>query len=102
VSFSVPKCIPSDVQVCQAIKDVNTSASCDVLVNLLESIRTLGRLDIYTMVPPASAMTEIIVKIMLELLSALALVTKYTKLGRPSEPIPVDPSLKLTRRSGRG
>ncbi|KAH9981963.1 hypothetical protein BJV74DRAFT_58893 [Russula compacta] len=68
-----------------AIKDVNTSASCDVFVNLLESIRTLGRLDIFTMVTPASAMTEIIVTIMLELLSALALVTKYTKLGRPME-----------------
>jgi hypothetical protein len=75
----------SDVGVYQAIKDV--SASYDALVELLESMeRFLSRLDIYIKLPtatPTSAMAEIIVKIMVELLSAIALVTKQIKQKRP-------------------
>ena len=62
------------------------SSDLDALVDLLESIEHfLNRLDIYTKVPPTPAMTEIIVKIMVELLSTLALATKQIKQGRPSE-----------------
>jgi hypothetical protein len=55
-------------------------------VDLLESIEHfLTRLDIYTKVPPTPAMTEIVVKILVELLSTLALVTKHIRQGRSSE-----------------
>ena len=67
------------------------SASYDALVELLESVEHfLNRLDIYTKVPPTSAMTEIVVKIMVELLSTLALATKQIQQGRPSEFILAD------------
>ena len=75
---------PCDIQVSQAFKGV--SADFDALVDLLESIEHfLKRLDIYTKVPPTPAMTEIVAKIMVELLSTLALVTKQIRQGRPSE-----------------
>jgi hypothetical protein len=74
----------SDIQMYQAVKDVG--ASYDALVDLLESIgRFLSRLDIYTKISPTAAMAEIIVKIMVELLSTLALVTKQVKQKRTSE-----------------
>ncbi|KAH9039125.1 hypothetical protein EDB85DRAFT_2141372 [Lactarius pseudohatsudake] len=64
-----------------AIKDV--SASYDALVDLFESAENfLRRLDIYTKTPPTTAMTEIIVKILVELLSTLALATQQVKQGR--------------------
>jgi beta-phosphoglucomutase-like phosphatase (HAD superfamily) len=57
-------------------------------VDVLESTEhLLKRLDIYTKVPPRPAMTEIVVKTMVELLSILALVTKHIGLGRPSESV---------------
>jgi hypothetical protein len=60
-------------------------------VDLLESIEHfLKRLDIYTKVPPTPAMTEIVVKIIVELLSALALATKQIKQGQTSESILAD------------
>jgi len=72
------------MQVCQAAKDVSTSD--DALVDLLESIEHfINRLDIYTRVPSTGAMTDIIVKIMVEMISTLALVTKQIKQKRPSE-----------------
>ena len=71
----------------QSIKDV--SASYDALVDLLESIEQfLNRLDIYIKFPPTvttTAMGEIIVRIMVELLSTIALVTKQIKQNRPRE-----------------
>ena len=55
-------------------------------IELLESIESfLNRLDVYTKVPPTPAMTEIIVKIMVELLSTVALATKQIRQGRPSK-----------------
>jgi hypothetical protein len=76
----------------QAIKDV--SASYDALGNCLESIEHfLKRLDIYTKLPPAPALDEIIVKIMVVLLSTLALVTKQIQGGRLSESSPVHISI---------
>jgi ABC-type Zn uptake system ZnuABC Zn-binding protein ZnuA len=47
----------------------------------------LNRLNIYTTIPPTEAMAKVIVKIMVELLSALARVTKQIKQKRPSESI---------------
>jgi hypothetical protein len=55
---------------------------------LLESIgHFFNRLEIYTEVPPTEAMDEMIVKILVELLSTLALTTKETKQGKLSESI---------------
>jgi hypothetical protein len=80
---------PFDVQVYQVIKDVG--ASYDALVDLLESIEHfMSRLDIYIKYPPTSstaAMKEIIVKIMVELLSTIALVIKEIKQKRPRESV---------------
>ena len=76
----------------QTVKEVN--ASDDAIVDLLESIEHfLNRLDIYTKVPPTGAMADIVVKIMIELLSAIALVTKHVKQKGPSE----SPSLQMRR-----
>ncbi len=70
----------------QAVKGVN--ASYEALVDLLESIEHfLKRLDIYSRVSPTPAMTEIVVKILVELLSTLALATKQIQQGRLSESI---------------
>ena len=70
----------------QAIKDV--SASYDALTDLFESTENfLRRLDIYAKIPQTTAMTEIIVKILVELLSTLALATQQVKQGRLSEPL---------------
>jgi hypothetical protein len=67
----------------QAVKDAG--ASYDALIDLLESIeRFLSRLNIYYN-SPTGAMAEMIAKIMVELLSTLALATKQVKQKRPSE-----------------
>ena len=59
-----------------------------MLANLLESIEHfLDRLDIYTRVPHTAAMTEMVVKLLVELLSTLALATKQIKEGKSSESI---------------
>ena len=81
-----PSLIPSyhrDIQVSQAAKDIS---AYDALVDLFASFENfLGRLSIYTGVPPTPALTEILVKIIVELLSTLALATKQVKQGRYSE-----------------
>jgi hypothetical protein len=80
----------------QAAKDV--IASEDALTDLLESIEHfLKRLDIYTRIPSTAAMDEIIVKIMVEVLSTLALATKELKQGRSSEFVLADVVPALTR-----
>jgi hypothetical protein len=80
---------PSHIQFHQAAKGVN--ASHDELVALFESIEQLLKpLDIYTQIPPTPAMEEMVVKIMAELLSILALTTKELKQGRSSESLLVD------------
>ena len=67
-------------------------------MDLLESIEHfLKRLDIYTKVPPTPAMTEMVVKILVELLSILALATKQIRQRRPSESVFVDESPDLMR-----
>jgi hypothetical protein len=46
----------------------------------------LKRLEIYTNIPPTPIMTDIIVKIIVELLSVLSLATKQIRQGRFSKP----------------
>ena len=64
-----------DDRVIQAAKSMISSR--EALVNVLESIgQFVGRLKIYTEIPLSSAMVEIVVQIMVELISVLALETK--------------------------
>ncbi|KAF8265421.1 hypothetical protein EI94DRAFT_1702471 [Lactarius quietus] len=59
------------------------SSSYDALVDLFECIGNfLNRLRIYTDVPMSPSMTDVIGKIMVELLSVFALATKQIKQGR--------------------
>ncbi|KAH9166455.1 hypothetical protein EDB89DRAFT_218772 [Lactarius sanguifluus] len=59
------------------------SSSYDALVDLFECVGNfLKRLRVYTDVPLTPSMTEIVVKIMVELLSAFALATEQIKQGR--------------------
>ena len=68
----------------QAIKDISTSY--DALVDLFESFESfLRRLDIYTKIPSTTAITEIIVKILIELLFTISLAIQQAKQGRLSE-----------------
>ena len=68
----------------QAIKDV--SSSYEALVDLFESFESfLRRLDIYTKVPSTTAMNEMIVKIVIELLSTISLAIEQAKHGRLSK-----------------
>ncbi|KAH9993385.1 hypothetical protein BJV77DRAFT_363007 [Russula vinacea] len=65
----------------QAIKDISTSY--DALVDLFESFESfLRRLDIYTKIPSTTAITEIIVKILIELLCTISLAIQHAKQGR--------------------
>ena len=62
------------------------SSSYDALLNLFECLANfLRRLEVYTMIPLTPVMTDIIVKIMIEILSVLSLATKQIKEGRFSE-----------------
>jgi hypothetical protein len=75
-----------DVQTYQAVKGVLDDY--DTLADLLESVEHfLDRLDIYTKIPPTVSMTEIIIKILVELLSILALATKQLQQGKLSESV---------------
>ncbi len=61
-------------------------ASYDTLVDLFVSFENfLSRLSIYAEIPPTSALTSVLVKIIVELISTLALATKQVKQGRFSE-----------------
>jgi hypothetical protein len=72
----------------QAIKDV--SKSQDALVELFESFESfLKRLDIYTRIPATTMITEIIVKILIELLSTISLAIQQAKQGRLSALLPL-------------
>ncbi|KAH8979310.1 hypothetical protein EDB92DRAFT_1821088 [Lactarius akahatsu] len=64
-----------------ASKDV--SDSHDILINIFERIENFfKRLEIYTETPQTAAMTDVIVKIMVEVLSIFAIATKEIKQGR--------------------
>ncbi|KAN0128638.1 hypothetical protein V8E53_013557 [Lactarius tabidus] len=67
-----------------AAKDVE--ASQDVLIDLFERIENFfKRLETYTSVPPTDAMTDIIVKIMVEVLNIFAIATKEMRRGRATK-----------------
>jgi hypothetical protein len=71
------------------VKDAD--ASYDALLELFESIGNfVQRLDIYTKIPLTTAMTNMVIKIIVELLSTLALATKEIERGRLSESVPSD------------
>ena len=58
----------------------------DVLIGIFLRIECFfKRLESYTEVPPTPVMTDVIVKIMTEMLSLLAIATKEIKQGRSSE-----------------
>ena len=66
-------------------------SSREALVNVLESIgQFIGRLKMYTEIPLSSAMVEIVVQIVVELISILSLETKKFTRRRLSEPILID------------
>ena len=72
------------MQLFQEIKGVKDSY--DAVVEFLEFIEhLLYHLDIYTSITPTVAVTELLVKILVELLSTLALATKEVMQGKPSE-----------------
>jgi len=61
------------------------SSSQDKLVDLFNRIGYFfRRLEIYTGIPPTSAMMDIIVEIMVEVLSILAMATHELKRGQLS------------------
>ena len=73
-----------DTEVCQAIKDV--SAAQEALIDIFERIENFfKRLETYTEVRPSAGMTDIIVKIMVEVLNILGIATKEIEQGRTSE-----------------
>jgi len=65
----------------------SVKASYDALVEVFECIENfVRRLIIYTKIDrPTPAMTEVVIKIMVELISVLALVTKQINQGRFSK-----------------
>lgn len=80
---------PSDVQVTQAANGVITSY--DALADMLESIEHfVNCLKIFTQTPTMHAFDEIVVKLMVELITTLALTTEKLKKRRPRESILVD------------
>jgi hypothetical protein len=73
----------------QAAKAVG--ASRDLLLGLFERIENIfKRLEVYIEVPRTSGMTDAIVKVMVEVLSILAIATKEINQHRASESIPED------------
>ena len=77
---------PVNTREMQAAKGI--ISNCGALIDLLESIEHfVNRLDIYTQIPPAPAMDEIVVKILMELISTFALVTDRLKQRRSSEAV---------------
>ncbi|KAI9436481.1 hypothetical protein H4582DRAFT_2058807 [Lactarius indigo] len=82
--FSPAKVVSAGVGVfLLAAKDVE--ASQEALADLFERIENFfKRLESYMEVPPTDAMTDIIVKIMTEVLNIFAIATKEMKQGRAS------------------
>ena len=68
----------------QTVKDVR--ASQDTLIDIFERIENFfRRLENYAAVPPTPEMMDMIGKIMVQVLSILAIATKEIKQGRTSE-----------------
>jgi hypothetical protein len=64
-------------------------ASQDALVDVFDRIETFfARLETYVEVPQTVGMTNVVVKIMAQILLALAIATKVIQQSTPSESIP--------------
>lgn len=87
VSFLNPLPWPrSDTQVLQAAKDIG--AGQEALINVFIRVQYyFKRLEIYTNVPATDAMRNMMVDIMVEVISFLAIATKEVKRGRASQSI---------------
>ena len=73
-----------DIKPSQAAKAVSDSQ--DVLATVFERMENFfRRLETYVEIPPTAGMTDIIVKIMVEVLSILSIATKEIKQSRASE-----------------
>ena len=84
LSNSLLNQVRSDIRLCQAVDGV--TSSYDAVLELFECLGNfLKRLEIYSTIPPTATMTDVIIKIMVELLSVLALATKQIRQGRFSE-----------------
>ena len=82
--LSLPLCRLFDAPGSQAAKDA--SASHDKLIELFNRVEHFFcRLDVYTGITPTTAMTDLIIEIMMEVLTILAIATKELKRGRLSE-----------------
>jgi len=80
---------PSDVQVTQAASGVITSY--DTLADMLESIEHfVNCLKIYTQTTPMYAIDEIVVKLMVELITTLVLMTEKLKKRRSRKSLLAD------------
>jgi hypothetical protein len=89
---------PGDVRVIQSAKGI--ISNCDALVNVLRSIENfLDRVNVYTRIPHTPAMDEIVIKILVEIISTLALVTEELKQRRSSESALTDVLLCSSPRS---
>jgi hypothetical protein len=81
--LSISQYRPNDASISQAAKDVN--ASQDMLVDLFERIgRFFKRLVSYTERTTSEGMTDMMVEVMVEVLSVLAIVTVEIKQSRRS------------------
>ena len=75
---------PCDERICQAASGV--SSNYEAILELFECLASfLKRLEIYTTIPPTPILTEVVVKIMVEMLSVLAIALKQIKQGRFSK-----------------
>src|SRR5260221_14099929 len=85
---------PCDTRGNQTAKGIQPS--WDAIADLLKSIgRFVGRLNIYTQISLTPSMLEIVVKIMVELISTLALVTEELRQRRSSESSPFSLGITL-------
>ena len=67
---------------------IAVGTSYDALVELFECVSNfLGRLRVYTEIPSTPTMSGILITIMVDVLSVLALATKQIKQGRFSKPL---------------
>ena len=77
-----------DTQLLQAAQGI--SASRGALVDIFERIEDVfRRFETYVKLPPTTEMTDMIVKVLVEVLLILSLVTKVIKQGKLSELSPL-------------
>ena len=97
VSISFDSLNYPDADFSQAVTAV--SAGKNALADAFERIECFfSRLETYTEVPATAGMTEMIIKIMTEVLSIVGIATKEIKQSRASELVPngVDGLFRLT------